>query len=179
MSLYRIACRALPVLAALTASAVVAGPAAAAAPARHLVLYSFAEQEQYINNSDSASRGQGNNPFGNYKDLAPLVNKNSNGPFPGDEALFSFNLYSNPTLKTKVGAAIFTCQYSFNKNAYCDVSFQLAKGGTLIASGSFDFNASNFSLAVTGGYGSYEGSYGTMQETPSAHHAQKLTFQFS
>ncbi len=64
---------------------------------------------------DSLQRGEGNNPFGNYKDLEPLANKNATGPFPGDEALFSFNLYTNGSLETRAGTAIFTCQYNLNK----------------------------------------------------------------
>ena len=141
-------------------------------------MYATAEQEQYVNNSDSLQRGEGNNPFGNYKDLEPLANKNANGPFPGDEALFSFNLYTGPSLTKRAGTAPFTCQYNFNKNAFCDASFQMAKGGTLIASGSFNFTASKFSLAITGGYGGYVDKRGSLTDVPSANHAQKLSFQF-
>jgi hypothetical protein len=161
---------------ALSAAAVV--PSARAAGKKTLVLYATAEQEQYVNNSDSLQRGEGNNPFGNYKDLEPLANKNANGPFPGDEALFSFNLYTGPTLKQRAGTALFTCQYNFNKNAFCDASFQMTKGGTLIASGAFNFTASKFSLAITGGYGAYVNKHGSLTDVPSANHAQKVTFQF-
>ena len=156
------------------------GATAEAAPhATSLTLYATAEQEQYVDNSDSLQRGEGNNPFGNYKDLAPLANKNASGPFPGDEALFSFNLYADASLKTKAGSAIFTCQYNLNKNAFCDASFQLAAGGTLMASGAFNFTASKFSLAVVGGYGGSAGKRGSVLDVPSANHAQKLSFRFS
>lgn len=153
--------------------------ASAAAQARTLTLYATAEQEQYVDNSDSLQRGEGNNPFGNYKDLQPLANKNAIGPFPGDEALFSFNLYTDSSLKTRAGSAIFTCQYNLSKNAFCDASFQLAAGGTLMASGAFNFTASKFSLAVVGGYGAYVNRRGSVLDASSANHAQKLSFRFS
>jgi hypothetical protein len=159
--------------------AVGASSASAAAHARTLTLYATAEQEQYVDNSDSLQRGEGNNPFGNYKDLEPLANKNATGPFPGDEALFSFNLYTDSNLKTRAGSAIFTCQFNLNKNAFCDASFQLAAGGTLMASGAFNFTAARFSLAVIGGYGAYSNRRGSVLDAPSANHAQKLRFQFS
>ncbi len=144
-----------------------------------MTLYATAEQEQYVNNSDSLTRGAGNNPFGNYKDLEPLANKNAAGPFPGDEALFSFNLFTGPDLKKRAGSAIFTCQYNFNKNAFCDASFHLNSGGTLIASGAFNFTASKFALAITGGYGAFLNKRGSMTDVPSANHAQKLSFEFT
>jgi hypothetical protein len=162
----------------LSAFGAAAGPAKAAVRSQTITLYATAEQEQYVNNSDSLQRGEGNNPFGNYKDLEPLANKNANGPFPGDEALFSFNLYTGPSLTKRAGTALFTCQYNFNKNAFCDASFQMANGGTLMASGAFNFVASKFSLAITGGYGSYVGKRGALTDIPSVNHAQKLSFQF-
>ncbi len=81
--------------AAILAAAVGAGDAAAATRAQKVVLYSVAEQEQYIDNSDSLTLGQGDNPFGNFKDVSGVTQKNSHGPFPGDEAVFSFNLYKD------------------------------------------------------------------------------------
>ena len=175
--------RTVSLLALLVLTASVLGAALVGVTSAHaetssktFVLYATAEQEQYVNNSDSLQRGEGNNPFGNYKDLEPLANKSANGPFPGDEALFSFNLYTGPSLKTRAGTALFTCQYNFNKNAFCDASFQMTKGGTLIASGAFNFTASKFALAITGGYGAYPAEKGSMTDVPSANHAQKLSF---
>lgn len=169
----------------VTAAAFLLSGVAAAAPAarataqpKTLILYATAEQEQYVDNSDSLSRGQGNNPFGNYKDLEPLANKNATGPFPGDEALYSFNLFTGPSLTKRAGSAIFTCQYNFNKNAYCDATFHMNNGGTLIASGAFNFSAPKFSLAITGSYGAYVNKRGSMTDVPNPNHAQKLTFTF-
>ncbi len=165
--------------AAILAASAGAGQATVATRAQKVVLYSVAEQEQYIDNSDSLTLGQGDNPFGNFKDVTGVTQKNSHGPFPGDEAVFSFNLYKDSSLRTRVGAASFTCQYNFSKNAFCDASFQLKNGGTLIAEGAFNFNAGKFTLAVTGGYGAYANTTGVMQEQPSANHAQRLSFQLS
>jgi len=160
--------------------AALSSPASAeAARAQKLVLYSIAEQEQYVDNSDSLTLGAGDNPFGNFKDVAGVTTKNSHGPFPGDEAVFSFNLFTNANLKARAGTAIFTCQYNFSKNAFCDAYFQLKNGGTLIASGAFNFNAARFSLAVTGGYGSFLGKTGVVEETPTVNHAQRLSFQLT
>jgi len=147
--------------------------------AQTLTLYSVAEQEQYVNNADDRTRADGNNPFGNYKDVTPVANRSGNGPFPGDEALFSFNLYADSGLKHRAGSAIFTCQYNFNKNAYCDASFRLNNGSTLVAAGSFNFNATKFTLTVTGSYGKLQNKKGFVNETPSQNHSQKLSFTFA
>jgi hypothetical protein len=151
--------------------------AGAASGQQRLTLYSITEQEQFVNNQDDRARGEGHNPFGAYSDVSPAVTKPKGGPFPGDEALFSFNVYRSADLKTRAGSAVFTCQYNFGKNAFCDVSFQLVNGGTLIAEGAFNFDAARFTLAITGGYGRYSDVTGEVVATPSAHHAQRLNFQ--
>lgn len=153
--------------------------AAQRSAAQSLTLYSVAEQEQYVNNADDRTRADGNNPFGNYKDVTPVANRSGNGPFPGDEALFSFNLYADSGLKHRAGSAIFTCQYNFNKNAYCDASFRLNNGSTLVAAGSFNFNASKFTLTVTGSFGKLQNKKGFVNETPAQNHSQRLSFTFA
>jgi hypothetical protein len=143
--------------------------------AKRLVIYSVAKQEQYVNNADDRARGQGHNPFGNYKDAAPVI-KSPTGPFPGDEAIFAFALFADAGLKKKAGSAVFLCYYNFGKNAYCDASFHLANGATLMASGAFNFDAPKFTLAVTGGYGSFAGRTGVVEERPAPNHSQRLVF---
>jgi hypothetical protein len=96
-----------------------------------------------------------------------------NGPFPGDEALFKFNAFSAGDLKKSAGTAVFTCQYNFNKNAFCDAAYELTDG-TLIGSGEFDFNASSFSLAIIGGTGKYRGRIGSLDASPGPKHSQRL-----
>ena len=67
----------------------------------------------------------GNNPFGSYSDITAATKEKGHGPFAGDLSLFTFTLYTNATLSHKAGSATFTCQYNFNKNAFCDVSYEL------------------------------------------------------
>jgi hypothetical protein len=167
----------LAVVGVLLAACVSVAPAGAAPAGRQFTVYSLAEQEQYVNNQDDRTRGKGNNPFGNYRDNAPIASKDANGPFPGDEAVFDFDLYGNAALTKRIGSATFTCQYNFAKNADCDVAFDLKGKGTLIATGAFNFEAKRFTLGLTGGYGSYVAAKGVVAETPSAHHAQKLRFE--
>ena len=68
-------------------------PAASAQP-RTLSLASVPTSEQFLNHADDRKRGVGNNPFSNY--LAPhaTTREQSDGPFPGDQALFEFNVYA-------------------------------------------------------------------------------------
>ncbi len=91
-------------------------------------------------------------------------------------SLFSFNVYSDRALKVRAGAAVFTCQYNFQKNAFCDAAFKLKNGETFIAEGAFNFEATSFELAVTGSYGFDENATGYVKATPSINHAQKLAF---
>jgi hypothetical protein len=149
---------------------------AATAPSpQTLTLYSTATAEQFVNNEDDRARGAGNNPFGTYNDFTSSTQERGAGPFPGDEAIFTFDLYTEPKLYTKAGTAVLTCQYGFNKNAFCDASYRLAHG-TLFGAGAFNFSATGFSLAITGGYGTYTGVIGDVETTPSINHAQRLRF---
>jgi hypothetical protein len=160
-------------------AAVASGPAGAVRLPQRLTLYSVAEAEQYVNNSDSLSLGEKDNPFGNFSDVAPAASKTAKPPFPGDESIFTFNLYTSPSLSKRAGAATFICQYNFTKNAFCDASFQLKAGGTLIADGSFNFEATSFLLAITGGTGADADRIGSMLETPAGHGAERLAFQLA
>ena len=110
----------------------------------------------------SATRS-GRTSAGRHRASANLDEKQ--GPFPGDEALFSFNVFKTGSLQTTIGSAVFTCQYYFDKNAFCDVSFQM-NGGTLIGAGTLNFNATTFALAITGGYGKYSGFTGDVAADP-------------
>jgi len=143
-----------------------------------LSLYSVATAEQYINNEDDRARGQGNSPFGNYKDTSAVAKQTGNGPFAGDATFFAFDVYKAPSRMTKVGTATFTCQYNFNKNAFCDAVYTL-KNGTLYGAGAFNFNATAFSLAITAGNGAYTGKTGQMIATPGPNHSQHLIFKLT
>jgi type II secretory pathway pseudopilin PulG len=169
---------ALLVAGALCAAGLPSAAAASSAAHRKLVIFSAAEQEQFINHQDDRIRGGSQNPFGNFNDVTAST-KTGAGPFPGDQAIFSFNLFADPQLKRRVGTASFTCQYNFAKNAFCDAFFQLHGGTTLIANGSFNFESSRFTLAVTGGAGAYPAASGVLTETPAANHAQRVVFELT
>ena len=77
-------------------------------------------------------------------------------------------------LSGSTGSAVYTCWYTFAKNAFCDVFVQLKAGGTLLAAGTLNFDAKTFALAVTGGTGPYRGVAGDLAVTPSGKHAQRL-----
>jgi hypothetical protein len=163
---------------ALFAADASATTAAAKSRQGALTLYSVATAEQFINNEDDRARGKGNSPFGNYKDTSAVAKQAGNGPFAGDESLFTFNVYTSSDLKTKIGTASFTCQYNFNKNAFCESVYTL-KHGTLYGAGAFNFNASAFSIAITAGTGTYNGKTGQMAATPGPNHSQQLVFRLS
>ena len=159
--------------------------AAMSAPARAIphamTLYSSPTHEAFVANADDEIRGDVSNPFGTHisREASGLANLDEKqGPFPGDEALFTFDVFATGKLQASIGKATFTCQYYFDKNAFCDVSFQL-DGGSLIAAGAFNFNSKTFALAITGGYGKYSGASGDIEATPSGKLAQRLAFVFS
>lgn len=147
--------------AALLAVVAQAGAATAAGSGRRLVLYSVADAKQFVNNADDRERGKGDNPFGNYSNpfKAPPDQERGYGPFPGDEALVSYKLYSDPSLKHAVGTAVLTCEYDFSQLGTCNETFRLGQG-SLVTTGSFPFDATRFSMSISGGdrsYGGYEG----------------------
>jgi hypothetical protein len=166
---------------AMGAALLVAGAASSSPKATGLqmiTVYSIPTHEAFVANADDEIRGDVSNPFGTHisrkaSGLANLDEKQ--GPYPGDEALFSFNVFKTGSLQTSVGSAVFTCQYYFDKNAFCDVSFQM-NGGTLMGAGAFSFNATKFAVAITGGYGKYSGATGDVQASASGKIAQRLDF---
>ncbi len=141
-----------------------------------LVDFTAPLHEIFINNNDDEARGDVNNVFGSHNTKAAAEKENGNGPFPGDSAFFSFNVYTTSALGGKPGAALYMCQYYFAKNAFCDAQFQV-KGGSLSAAGTLNFDGSTFELAITGGTGSYLGASGDVHASPSGHQAQKIAFQ--
>jgi hypothetical protein len=142
---------------------------------RSITLYSIATEEQYVNNADDRARGKGNNPFGNFRDATATVTHPGGAPFPGDEAFFKFALYTSSQLHTNAGSAVFTCEYNFNKNTFCEAVYQLS-GGNIFGAGAFNFTANSFAIAITGGTGRYFGAFGDMQASPGPRHSQHLTF---
>jgi hypothetical protein len=137
-------------------------------------IYSLATKEQFVDNGDDEARGYASNPFHiRDKALAASENEDKSGPYPGDEAVFSFNVYSDSASKKPAGAAEFTCLYAFDRIAYCDAAYQLA-GGTLVGGGAFTFDSDRFTLAITGGTGRYANMTGDVAATEAKGQSQQL-----
>jgi len=144
---------------------------------QRITAYTMPGQQTFVDNNDDEARGDVNNPFGTHDSkAATIVSEHANGPFAGDEALFSFRIYSNARLTRKAGSAVYTCQYYFDKDAFCDASFQFGSGGTLFAAGTLNFDATRFALAITGGSGKYSRTEGNVQVSPFGKQAQRLAF---
>jgi hypothetical protein len=164
--------------AALFTASVTSSSAKAAASQQKFTLYSVATQEQFLSMSDDRARGKGNTPFGNFKDTTTPTKESGVGPYAGDIAMFSFDLYTSADLSKRAGSGVFTCQYNFNQNAFCDVTYQL-KGGILLCAGAFNFNAKSFTLTIKGGTGVYRSKKGDIDALPAVNHAQRLNVVFS
>jgi hypothetical protein len=128
---------------------------------RVLTVYSVAGGLQYINTADDRARGHVNNPFDSSTNkLAPKSSDGGEGPFAGDIAVYSVDLYSNPTLKGHAGSGVYTCYFNYDRHALCQAYYKLRVGGTLVASGPIDFKASGFTIVITGGTNTYLGVRG-------------------
>src|SRR6202030_3648470 len=96
-----------------------------------LTIYSVATLAQFINHQDDRQRALGNNPFG--ADTANLNPKQiGNGPFAGDDTLYSFNLYKDVAKTKQAGRGVYTCHYNFTRHALCTAYFTF-NGGVLLA----------------------------------------------
>jgi hypothetical protein len=170
----------------------------ATAPSHTANVYSYPSEQQYLDHNDDEARGDEDNPFGTLiyrkcadgphyqvslcdaaltKAAALKTDEHNNGPFAGDTAIFKFNLYPHSNRKGKLGTAVLSCQYYFKHNAFCDAVYQLS-GGTLIGEGTFNFDTNAFSLAITGGYGSFSSVLGgEVDITPGSNGTQHLSFE--
>ena len=174
--------RGLPAaLAAVAAAATLAVAAAAATThVRSLVFYATPTRVQFINHADDRERGLRLNPFNaDILPPPPKANTGKKGGRAGDNALFAFKLYTDPSLTRLVGTAIYTCTFNFAHEAICEADFQL-KGGSMIAMGpaQLDSSFSRLVLPVTGGTGRYVGAHGQLTSTPSIYkNTQIIHFQ--
>jgi hypothetical protein len=165
------------VVAAVLLVAAGGGEARAASQAK-LTIFAVPATVQFMNHADDRLRGMSTNPFNVAKSLVIVsggVEKN-NGPFPGDDVLYNFRLYSSPTQKKALGSAIFTCYYDFSKHAICNSYFELDRG-LIVASGSVAFGSNNFILSITGGTDSYLGALGQVTSRPAAKNSQRFDLQ--
>ena len=177
--------RSLRLLVAAVAAVATALPAATASGStratQKLTVYAVPATVQFMNHADDRLRGMSSNPF-NLKAQTVIFNDNGkekgNGPFPGDDILYAFKLFSDANRTQASGTAIFTCYYGFGKRATCDSYFDLAKG-LLLASGQVPFGATHFTLGVTGGTHAYLGALGQMDSKPAAKNAQRFDLQLT
>jgi hypothetical protein len=144
---------------------------------RALTLYSVATGLQYINTADDRARGHVNNPLDSAANKLAPKSSDRKGPFAGDIAVYALKLYSNPTLKHSAGSAVYTCYFNYDRHALCQAYYKLTAGATLVASGPIDFNASKFTIVVTGGTKSYLGVRGAAKVAPSPRNAQRIDFE--
>jgi hypothetical protein len=162
-------------LAAAVLAAAVALPAGGAAAAnRTLTVYARATHAQFLNHADDRKRGAIKNPFNADENLPPKETKGG-GPQAGDNALYQFKLYRDSSLKQSIGTAVYSCTVGFAHEAICEADFEL-NGGGLFASGPASFDASQFTLAVSGGTGSFAGARGQVSSAPYIKDAHRLTF---
>jgi hypothetical protein len=178
----------LPVLVATACVAIAAampGSAGAAAVKQRLTIYSTITRAEFLNNADDRRRAIINNPFTtNTAKLMQVMkgNEKQDGPLPGDAVLYSYNLYSDASLKTQTGTAVFTCHYAFNKEGICQGYFSL-NGGTVLANGPVvfsTFKSGKFQLSVRGGTDAYIGARGglTIGAAVKSTSARRLDFAF-
>lgn len=145
-------------------------------PARTtMTIYAIPLTVQFMDHADDRLRGMSTNPFNISKSLVIVSGgvEKKNGPFPGDDVLYTFRLYSTSTKKKQLGTAIFTCYYDFSKHAICNSYFEL-DGGLIVASGSVSFQAAQFTLSITGGTKSYLGALGQVTSRPAPNDAQRF-----
>ena len=146
------------------------GATDAATGQRELIVYAVPHTAQFMNHADDRVRGMTINPFNvNLKRLQVVLATNGqekgNGPFPGDDVLYTFKLYTDRTLRQSAGSAIFTCYYGFSRRATCDSYFDL-QNGLVLASGQIVFNSKQFTLGVSGGTSTYLGASGEATAAP-------------
>jgi hypothetical protein len=166
----------LVLTAALVTGGLTAGAVRAARTVHAETVYAVATTAQFMNHADDRLRGMNTNPF-NLKAAAVILNANGKeklyGPFPGDDVLYSFELYADKRLAKPSGTAMFTCYYDFQKRATCDSYFEL-RGGLVLASGQIKFDGTRFALSVTGGTEKYLGALGEIRASPAAKNAERL-----
>lgn len=130
--------------------------------------------ETFVDNNDDEARGDVNNPWGGINNgAAAIIDEHVNGPFPGDEAFFTFHIRTH---SGGTGSGSFMCQYYFSRYGFCHATFQFGDG-TIVAEGLLNFNATTFTLAVTGGYGRYGDEVGEVDATRSNGETQRLSFE--
>ena len=166
--------------AALLTAALPATVASGASSASHnLRVFAVPKTVQFMNHADDRLRGMATNPF-KFKSEAVILNDNGKekgqGPFPGDDILYTFKLFADARLTKPAGTALFTCYYAFAKRATCDAYFDLPKG-LVLASGQVRFGQARFTLGITGGTRAYFGALGQVDAAAAAKNTQRFDLQ--
>jgi len=164
---------------ATTDAVATTAPAAPAKAGRSFVVYAKPTRAQFVNHADDRVRGKITNPFD--PDLLPTppnANSGKKGARAGDDALFSFALYSDADLTRRIGNAIYSCTFNFAQEAICEANFTL-RGGTMIAMGPAQLDGSTIVLPVTGGTGPFAGAHGQLssKSAGTAKNAQIVRFR--
>jgi hypothetical protein len=162
---------------ALLAAALPVRAASGASRTSHeLRVYAVPNTVQFMNHADDRLRGMATNPF-KLKSEAVILNDNGKekgqGPFPGDDILYTFKLFADAKLTRPTGTALFTCYYTFAKRATCDSYFDLPKG-LVLASGLVRFGQSHFTLGITGGTRAYLGALGQVDSVAARKNTQRF-----
>jgi hypothetical protein len=162
---------------ALLAAALSVAPAPGASQTSHnLRVYAVPKTVQFMNHADDRLRGMATNPF-KFKSEAVILNDNGKekgqGPFPGDDILYTFRLFADAKLTKPAGTALFTCYYAFGKRATCDSYFDLTRG-LVLASGLVRFGQTRFTLGITGGTRAYLGALGQVVSRAAAKNAERF-----
>lgn len=148
---------------------------------RKLTVYAVPATVQFMNHADDRLRGMSTNPF-KLKSDAVIIGAGGKekglGPFPGDDVLYGFKVFSDAKRTKQVGTAIFTCYYTFAKRATCDSYFELA-GGVILASGQVPFGQPHFALGVTGGTQAYFGALGEASSSAAAGNSERFDLRMT
>jgi hypothetical protein len=130
---------------------------------RVLTVYSVATGLQYINTEDDRARGHVNNPLDKAANALTPKSAGGEGPFAGDVAVYSVNLFKDATLKSPAGSGVYTCYFNYDQHALCKAYYKLKAGSTLVASGPISFKSSGFTIVLTGGTNAYLGVRGEVK----------------
>jgi len=145
---------------------------ARAASANHtLTIYAVSTKGQYADHSDDRKRGVLDNPFNADENQ---IKGNGSTVRVGDNALIEFKLYSDKSFKKQIGSGTYSCTFTTAHIALCEADFELADG-MMSATGPANFDATSFTLAVSGGTGHYLGARGQVSSLPVGK-GHRLTF---
>jgi len=176
MTRARLSRRLLATIAVLAAVLPVLPAAGTPQASQTFTVYAVPATVQFMNHADDRLRGMSTNPFKQKAEAVILGaggKEKGNGPFPGDDILYGFKLFSDANRSKPAGSAMFTCYYEFVKRATCDAYFDLSRG-LVLASGQVRFGGTHFTLGVTGGTKAYFGALGQVGSAPAARNAQRF-----